>query len=75
MAIAGINTAGSRTATKKCQVRRPTHRTLADLETRGLLDGTLLVWMGEFGRTPFAQGNNGRDRQPLRLQPLDGRAA
>ena len=37
---------------------------LYDLEVRGLLDSTLLVWMGEFGRTPFAQGNNGRDHNP-----------
>jgi len=38
---------------------------LQDLEGRGLLDSTLLVWMGEFGRTPFAQGNNGRDHNPF----------
>ena len=38
---------------------------LEDLEARGLLDTTLLVWMGEFGRTPFAQGNNGRDHNPF----------
>ncbi len=37
---------------------------LQDLESRGLLDTTLVVWMGEFGRTPFAQGNNGRDHNP-----------
>ena len=38
---------------------------LQDLEARGLLDSTLLVWMGEFGRTPFAQGGNGRDHNPF----------
>lgn len=38
---------------------------LEDLESRGLLDTTLLVWTGEFGRTPFAQGNNGRDHNPF----------
>ncbi len=38
---------------------------LQDLEGRGLLDTTLLVWMGEFGRTPFAQGANGRDHNPF----------
>jgi len=38
---------------------------LQDLEARGLLDSTLVVWMGEFGRTPFAQGNNGRDHNPF----------
>ena len=38
---------------------------LKDLEGRGLLDSTLVVWMGEFGRTPFAQGGNGRDHNPF----------
>ena len=38
---------------------------LQDLEARGLLDSTLVVWRGEFGRTPFAQGNNGRDHNPF----------
>jgi uncharacterized protein (DUF1501 family) len=32
-----------------------------DLKQRGLLDSTLVVWMGEFGRTPVSQGANGRD--------------
>jgi uncharacterized protein (DUF1501 family) len=36
-----------------------------DLKRRGLLDSTLLVWSGEFGRTPFAQGSNGRDHNPF----------
>jgi len=31
------------------------------LKQRGLLDETLVVWAGEFGRTPFAQGSDGRD--------------
>lgn len=34
---------------------------LADLEQRGLLDETLVVWMGEFGRTPRINGAGGRD--------------
>jgi uncharacterized protein (DUF1501 family) len=34
---------------------------LSDLKQRGLLQDTLVVWAGEFGRTPFAQGSNGRD--------------
>lgn len=34
---------------------------LEDLEARGLLDETLIVWMGEFGRTPRLNGNGGRD--------------
>lgn len=38
---------------------------LVDLRQRGLLDETLVVWAGEFGRTPFAQGTNGRDHNPF----------
>ncbi len=38
---------------------------LKDLKSRGLLESTLVVWGGEFGRTPFAQGNNGRDHNPF----------
>jgi hypothetical protein len=38
---------------------------LKDLKSRGMLDETLVVWAGEFGRTPFAQGTNGRDHNPF----------
>ena len=38
---------------------------LTDLKQRGLLDDTLVVWSGEFGRTPFAQGTDGRDHNPF----------
>lgn len=34
---------------------------IADLKQRGMLDDTLIVWAGEFGRTPMSQGGNGRD--------------
>jgi uncharacterized protein (DUF1501 family) len=34
---------------------------LTDLKRLGLLETTLVVWAGEFGRTPFAQGSDGRD--------------
>src|SRR5690606_25142677 len=34
---------------------------IRDLKSRGLLDETLIVWTGEFGRTPWAQGSTGRD--------------
>jgi hypothetical protein len=37
---------------------------MEDLKDRGLLDGTLIVWMGEFGRTPKINGNRGRDHWP-----------
>jgi hypothetical protein len=42
-------------------VDQPIAGLLADLKARGLLKDTLVVWAGEFGRTPFAQGSNGRD--------------
>ncbi|MCA9049962.1 MAG: DUF1501 domain-containing protein [Planctomycetaceae bacterium] len=42
-------------------VDQPIAALLADLEERGLLETTLVVWTGEFGRTPFAQGTDGRD--------------
>ena len=47
------------------QVDQPIAALLADLDQRGLLDDTLVVWAGEFGRTPFSQGSNGRDHNPL----------
>ncbi|MEP3481809.1 MAG: DUF1501 domain-containing protein [Fuerstiella sp.] len=42
-------------------VDQPISALLADLKARDLLDSTLVVFSGEFGRTPFAQGKNGRD--------------
>lgn len=37
---------------------------LTDLEARGMLDSTLVIWGGEFGRLPVTQGSNGRDHNP-----------
>jgi hypothetical protein len=37
---------------------------LRDLKSRGLLDSTLVVWGGEFGRTPMSEGSTGRDHNP-----------
>lgn len=45
-------------------VDRPIAGLLADLKQRGLLEDTLVVWGGEFGRTPIVQGANGRDHNP-----------
>ena len=45
-------------------VDQPIAALLTDLRARGLLDDTLVVWAGEFGRTPMAQGTNGRDHNP-----------
>ena len=46
------------------QVDQPIAGLLEDLKKRGLLDDTLVIFTGEFGRTPFAQGSNGRDHNP-----------
>jgi hypothetical protein len=43
---------------------QPVAALLADLKSRGMLEDTLVVWGGEFGRTPIAQGGNGRDHNP-----------
>ncbi len=47
------------------QVDQPIGALIKDLRRVGLLDDTLLVWAGEFGRTPFSQGSNGRDHNPF----------
>ncbi len=46
-------------------VDQPIAGLLNDLKSRGMLDSTLVLWAGEFGRTPFAQGTDGRDHNPF----------
>jgi uncharacterized protein (DUF1501 family) len=46
------------------EVDLPIAGLLADLKSRGLLEDTLVLWGGEFGRTPTAQGGDGRDHNP-----------
>jgi hypothetical protein len=46
------------------EVDRPIAGLLKDLKSRGLLEDTLVWWGGEFGRTPTAEGNDGRDHNP-----------
>ena len=43
---------------------QPTAALIADLKQRGMLDDTLVIWGGEFGRTAYTQGSNGRDHHP-----------
>ena len=50
--------------TQADMVDRPIAGLLADLDQRGLLESTLVVWGGEFGRTPIKQRNAGRDHHP-----------
>jgi hypothetical protein len=51
----------ARLATNCGQIDRPIAGLLADLKQRGLLEDTLVVWGGEFGRTPTGQGADGRN--------------
>jgi hypothetical protein len=44
---------------------KPIAGLLADLKARGLLEDTLVLWGGEFGRTPTAEGDNGREHHPF----------
>jgi Protein of unknown function (DUF1501) len=46
-------------------VDKPIAGLIKDLKSRGLFESTLIVWGGEFGRTPFAQGSDGRDHNPF----------
>jgi uncharacterized protein (DUF1501 family) len=45
-------------------IDQPIAGLLTDLKARGLLEETVVLWSGEFGRTPFAQGRDGRDHNP-----------
>jgi hypothetical protein len=47
------------------QVDQPVAALIRDLKQRGLFERTLLVFAGEFGRTPFSQGSDGRDHNPM----------
>lgn len=58
---AGIEKAHS----KLCHsVDKPIAGLLSDLKARGLLDETLVIWGGEFGRTPMSEAGDGRDHNP-----------
>jgi len=46
-------------------IDQPVAALLKDLKSRGLLDETLVLWGGEFGRTPTAEGDNGREHHPF----------
>jgi len=46
------------------QIDRPYAQLLSDLKKRGMLDNTMVVWMGEFGRTPRINARSGRDHYP-----------
>jgi uncharacterized protein (DUF1501 family) len=50
--------------TNALQTDAPIAGLLDDLAARGLLDSTLVLWGGEFGRTPTSEGSDGRDHSP-----------
>ena len=54
----------TRTAEISSQVDRPMAMLIKDLKQRGMLDNTLVVWMGEFGRTPRVNPRAGRGHYP-----------
>src|SRR5690606_21021020 len=50
------------TLAESCEMTdKPVAALLRDLKARGMLEDTLVIWAGEFGRTPFAQSGTGRD--------------
>ncbi len=51
-------------ARNAAEVDKPIAGLIQDLKLRGLLEDTLVIWGGEFGRTPVAQGGDGRDHSP-----------
>jgi hypothetical protein len=53
-----------RTATLCAELDQGMSALLSDLADRGLLDSTLVVWAGDFGRTPWMNGRGGRDHYP-----------
>ena len=60
--------------TKLCaQSDLPVAGLLKDLKSRGLLDSTLVIWGGEFGRMPMSEGGNGRDHNPHGFSHVAGR--
>ncbi len=52
------------------QVDGPMAQLLTDLQQRGMLDKTLVIWMGEFGRTPTINPRGGRDHYPRAFTSL-----
>ena len=66
-ATSGTSTANLKTRPRAERPAKSTSRSPAcctDLKARGLLEDTLVLWGGEFGRTPTAQGDDGRDHNP-----------
>ena len=57
--------------TRLCQrADRPSAALINDLKARGMLDDTLVIWGGEFGRTPMTEGKDGRDHNPYGFSML-----
>lgn len=50
--------------TNAAEVDKPIAGLIKDLKSHGMLEDTLVLWGGEFGRTPTAQGGDGRDHNP-----------
>ena len=55
---------GGRMPSQCKDVDQPVYGLIQDLKSRGLFEDTLVLWGGEFGRTPTTEGSNGRDHNP-----------
>lgn len=60
----------AQTKTLAGQIDRPMAQLVSDLKQRGMLERTLVVWMGEFGRTPKVNPRGGRDHYPQAFNVL-----
>ncbi len=60
----------AKTKTLAGQVDQPVAQLIADLKQRGLFDSTVIMWMGEFGRTPKINPRGGRDHFPKAFNAL-----
>ena len=70
---AHANIEGNHTKNGASASDKPIAGLLSDLKARGMLKDTLVVWGGEFGRTPFNEQGDGRDHNPVGLHHVDGR--
>ena len=72
--VGRAHAASRRTTAELCRaIDKPVAGLLKDLKRRGLLDDTLVIWGGEFGRTPMSEKGRRPRPQPLRLHDVDGR--
>ena len=63
----------SKNIKSKCQeIDQPIAGLITDLKARGMLEDTLVIWGGEFGRTPVSENGDGRDHNPYGFTHVHG---